>query len=320
MLTNKKISVIAICYNDGGCVREMYRRVTEIMAQITPNYEIIYVNDASPDNALDILRELAANDKRLIVINHARNFGGQNAYAHGLAYCTGDAAITLDGDIQDPPEMFPDMVKKWLEGYDVVYGIRQKREGVSFFYQCAYKVFYRVMKKLASMRSPVDASDFALVDRKVINALTAMPENFRFYRSMRAWVGFKQIGLPYVRLPRFHGYSSNNFWRNVWWARKAVYDFSEKPLDYVFYASLWMWAVFGLSIVALIAVLMFNLNVSLIILGFVPFILLLAAIQLTAVTIVGEYVTHIFQEVKRRSHYITAEIINDYKGDSFIQK
>ena len=132
MLTNKKISIITPCYNDGGCVLEMHRRVTEVMKEITPNYEIIYVNDYSPDNALEVLRELAEKDKKVIVMNHSRNFGNQAAYTTGMRYATGDAVITIDGDIQDPPELFPEFIKKWLEGYKVVYGSRTKRKS-SFF-------------------------------------------------------------------------------------------------------------------------------------------------------------------------------------------
>lgn len=189
MLTDKKLSVIVICYNDAGSVREMYRRVTEVMKHITLTYEIIYVNDASPDNAMEILRDVASRDQRFVVFSHSRNFGGQAAYTTGLKYCTGDAAIMLDGDIQDPPELFPELVKKWMEGYNVVYGERIRRRGNkvwSFF----YKLFYRLFRKMANIDVPLDAGDFGLIDRKVINILNEMPERERYIRGIAGVGGF----------------------------------------------------------------------------------------------------------------------------------
>lgn len=317
MLTEKKISVIVVCYNDAGSIQEMYRRINVSMSGITHRYEIVYVDDASPDGAFMILKELADKDDRLTVISHARNFGGQNAYAHGLRYCSGDAAITLDGDIQDPPELFPAMVKKWLEGYDVVYGRRVKRKGVSLFYRFFYKAFYRVFRRMADIYMPLDASDFALIDRKVIDAINAMPESFRFYRGMRAWVGFRQTGIDYVRLPRFSGTGSSSLFGNVRWARNAIYDFSEKPLEWIFRISLvsgilflaWLFGVAGmlyLGVSGLYSKIMFFLAF---------FVLFLGIIQVMILYIIAEYVVRIFREVKQRPNYITKKIINNHKGE-----
>ena len=312
-LTNKKISIIVVCYNDGGSVREMYSRVCLVMKKITPNYEIIYINDASPDNARQVLREISQRDKKLIVITLTRNFGGQNAYEAGLRYCTGDCAITLDGDIQDPPELFPSLVKKWLEGYDVVYGIRQKRLGVSTITGLCYKLFYRIFRRLSQVAMPVDASDFALVDRKVIDAIGKMPEADRFYRGMRAWVGFAQTGIPYVRLPRFHGLASGTFLSNLFWARKAITSFSSKLVDYVFYIAVILTLIsFLFSIIYLLRVLLYP-DPSNQFWGLFVLIFFFGSLELLAIAVIGEYLIRIFDEVKRRPNYFIKEIINDYK-------
>lgn len=312
-LTHKKISIIIVCYNDGGSVREMYRRVTAIMKKITPNYEIVYVNDASTDNAYDVLREIAGSDKRLIVISHSRNFGGQNAYASGLRYCTGDGAITLDGDIQDPPELFPTLVKKWLEGYDVVYGIREKRQGVSAVQSFLYKLFYRIFRRLSSVKMPLDASDFALVDRQVINAINTMPEIDRFYRGMRAWVGLAQTGIPYERLPRFHGPASGKFLSNLMWARKAISSFSTRPIDYVFYTACILSLLSFFFIIIYLCKVFIYPDHSIQFWGLIVLIFFFGSLELLAIAVIGEYLIRIFDEVKQRPNYFITEIINDYK-------
>jgi len=312
MLTDKKISVVVICYNDGGSVREMYRRVTQQMEKITPNWELVYVNDNSPDNAYEILSEIAAKDKRLVVISHTRNFGGQNAYTSGLQYCSGDAAITLDGDIQDPPEMFPDLVKKWLEGNMIVYGARASREG-SLLRRFFYKVFYRIFAALSVVKMPLDASDFALLDRKVIDALNAMPEQGRFIRGMRAFTGYKAVGIPYKRLERFSGETNLSFAGNVYWAKLGIFSFSYKPLEWISYLAI---IVTGLSAAAII----FYIVLAIFVApprGFLTIlvsVLFLGSIQLLSLSVIGEYIARIFEEVKNRPKFVRREILNDYRG------
>jgi polyisoprenyl-phosphate glycosyltransferase len=312
MLTDKKISIVIICYNDGGSVREMYRRVTEVMQKITDNYEIVYVNEASPDDAYEHLSDLAARDKRLVVITHSRNFGGQNAYTSGLDYCTGEAAIMLDGDIQDPPEMFPQLVEKWLEGYDVVYGERVRREG-SIVRRIGYKIFYKIFAKLSHVKMPLDASDFGLIDRKVIDTLGAMPESGRFIRGMRAWTGFKSIGLPYKRAERFSGETNLTFWDNVRWAKLAIFSFSYKPLELISYVAMLVTVLSASGIVFYIVLAIWFEPPA----GFLTtlvIVLFLGSIQLLSLSIIGEYLWRIFDEVKDRPKYIRKEILNDYKG------
>jgi len=318
MLTNKKISIIVICYRDAGCIREMHRRVTEVMKQITPNYELVYVNDQSPDNAMEILRELAAKDKNLVVFSHSRNFGGQAAYTTGLEYCAGDAAILLDGDIQDPPELFPEMVKKWLEGYDVVYGDRVRRKG-SRLWNFFYKSFYRLFKKLAYIKVPLDAGDFGLMDRKVINAINKMPERERHIRGLRAWVGFRSIGIPYTRSEPWDGRQSNNsiFWSAIY-AKRVIISFSYKPLEWISYVA---GTVTLISILAIIVypILYIFWPAPRGFLTLLVFTLFLGSIQLLSISVIADYLAKISEEVKRRPKSIVEEAIN-YRGQKELNK
>ena len=308
MLTDKKISVIIICYNDGGSVREMYRRVTAAMDAVTPHYEIIYVNENSPDNAEEILRELAAVDRRLMVINHTRNFGGQQAFTTGLQYATGDAALMLDGDLQDPPEMFTSFVEQWLAGYAVVYGVREHRRGNPIRAVC-YKLFYRLLDALSDIRMPLDASEFGLIDRRVINAINAMPESNRFIRGLRAWTGFKSIGIPYTRDTRFSGETNYTFLNYITYAKRLIFAFSFKPLEWISYLASAVTALAGIGLIVYL-VLALTTDVPR---GWATLIiatLFLGAIQLFCLSIIGEYLGRLYQEVKRRPHAIIRDIIN----------
>lgn len=312
MLTNKKISVVIVCYNDGGSVREMYRRVTEVMKQITPNYEIVYVNDKSPDNALDVLREIAAKDKQLIVISHSRNFGGQAAYATGLRYATGDVIITLDGDIQDPPELFPELVKRWLEGYKVVYGIREKRKEGNAIRGFFYKAFYRVFRKLSNIM-PLDASDFALMDREALDVLNSMPEVDRYMRAMRAFVGFKSTGIPYTHMERFSGKTNFNFFGYVRFAKGLIFSFSKRPIEWVFYIAFFVGILSALSILFYVLSAIFIASPSMVLTILVA-VLFLGAVQMFSLSILAEYLLRTFDETKHRPSAIIDEIINDYQN------
>jgi len=311
-MTDKKISVVVICYNDGGSVDEMYRRVTGAMGQITPNWELVYVNDASPDNAYDKLAALAGRDKRVVVITHTRNFGGQNAYTSGLEYCSGKAAITLDGDIQDPPEMFPQLVEKWLQGYDIVYGERVEREG-SLVRKFFYNLFYKLFAKLSYIKMPLHASDFALLDRKAIDALNSMPEQGRFIRGMRSWTGYKSTGIPYKRLERFSGQTNLTFLGNVRWAKIGIFSFSYAPLEWISYLAGIVTALAALAILFYV-ILSFFLPPPRGFMTLLIAILFLGSVQLLALSIIGEYIARIFEEVKNRPKFFRREILNDYRG------
>lgn len=313
MLTNKKISIVAVCYNEEGSVMEMHRRVTAVMKEITPNYELIYVNNCSTDNTRELIKELSIKDKKVIGINHSRNFGSQISYTTGMRYCTGDAAILLDGDIQDPPELFPELVKKWLEGYTIVYGERVKRRG-NIFRRIGYKLFYRVFRKLSYIDVPLDAGDFSLIDRKALDIINDFTEVDRYIRGLRAAAGFKTVGVPYTRQERFAGATNNSFLANFRWAKRMIISFSYRPLEMISWVS-------GLVTLISVVVILVYFVLSFIappprgFLTLLIFILFLGAIQLLSLSVIAEYLAKIFEEVKHRPVGIIEDIFNDYRGE-----
>lgn len=307
MLTNRSLSVIVACYRDEGSVEEMLRRLTSVLGGITSNYEIIYVNDASPDNAEAVLVEAARRDPHLTVISHARNFGSQNAFSSGMRIARGDGVVLMDGDLQDPPEMIPAFVEKWLGGYDVVYGVRVKRKE-SPFRQIAYKIFYRVFHQLAYVDIPLDAGDFALMDRKVVDVLNTLPERDRFLRGLRAWAGFKQTGVPYVRAARYAGESTNSLWDNIRWAKKGIFSFSYKPLEWISYVA---YGVVGLTALAMLYYLIRYLILPDAPPGWMTLMmvtLFFGGIQMLSLSIIGEYLARLFEEVKQRPLFVIKDV------------
>jgi len=288
----------------------MYKRLTDVFQKLGVGYEIIFVNDHSPDNAAEVLADLADHDKRVIVINHSRNFGSQSAFSSGMRIATGDGVILLDGDLQDPPELIEAFYQKWQEGYDVIYGRRVKRNA-TLFLQFAYKLFYRLFRATSYVPVPLDAGDFSLMDRQVVDALNALPENHRFLRGLRAWVGFRQIGVPYVRPERMFGRTTNNLMRNLGWARRAIISFSYIPLDVINWLALSMVVLSFLGIVIQIGLRL--LNPDLVPSGFttvITLILFMGGVQLLCLGIIGSYLAHIYEEVKRRPPYIVESILN----------
>ena len=300
-----------IAYRDEGNIEELYRRLTAVLKKVTPNYEIIYVNDASPDRSQEILERLAKKDEHLIVILHSRNFGAQNAFSTGMKYATGEAVVIMDGDLQDPPELIEKFVKKWLEGYDVAYGSRRKREkSLGKLWEQIYHLFYVIFSQLSYVKVPQDAGDFSLMDRKVVDAINALSEKDRFIRGLRAWVGYKQIGVDYVRPERFSGtgVSTNSFLKGLKWARKAIFSFSYAPLEWVFYLAIL--SVIA-SVFAIILYIIFSFVIPNVPKGFSTLllaVLFLGSIQLVVLAIVSEYVRRIFEEVKARPISITQKI------------
>jgi polyisoprenyl-phosphate glycosyltransferase len=306
----KKLSAIIACYRDAPAVPIMHERLTAVFSKLGVEYEIIFVNDNSPDNAREVLAALAARDPRVVVINHSRNFGSQSAFTSGMRLATGDAVILLDGDLQDPPELIESFHQKWLEGYDVVYGERVQREA-TWFLQIAYKAFYRLFRSASYVPIPLDAGDFSLIDRRVVNALNNLPENNRFMRGLRAWVGYRQTGVAYVRPERMFGRTTNSLLRNLGWARKAILSFSYAPLDLITWLAL---ATVGLSFLAILLqvisrIFFPDLSPPGFTLQFV-FFLFLGGIQLLCLSIIGSYLAHIYDEVKRRPPYIVESILN----------
>jgi len=306
VLTNRSIAIVIACYRDAGTVPEMLKRIHAVMKKVTPNYEMIYVNDASPDNAAEVLAEVLKKEPRLTVVTHSRNFGSQNVFTSGILQSKSDGVVIMDGDLQDPPELIPKLVEKWLEGFDVIYGIRERRQA-SFFMQAAYKIFYRIYKAMSYVQVPLDAGDFSLMDRKVADILANMPERDRFLRGMRAWVGFKQIGVPYVRQERFSGESTNSLLDNIRWAKRGIFSLSYMPLEWISYLAGFMVVV---NAIAILFYLIFYFRIGAPS-GFMTQLILtlfIGGVQLLCLSVIAEYLGRIFEEVKGRPRFIVKSV------------
>ncbi|MBO9534567.1 MAG: glycosyltransferase family 2 protein [Solirubrobacteraceae bacterium] len=309
-----KLSAIIACYRDAPAVPIMHERLVAAITGAGCDYEIIFVNDGSPDNASEVLAELAQRDPKVVVVNHARAFGSQSAFTSGMRICTGDAVVLLDGDLQDPPEVIPQFVEKWREGYDVVYGERVQREA-PLHMRLFYKAFYRVFSRLAYINVARDAGDFGLIDRRVVDAMNALPETHRFLRGLRAWIGYKQIGVPYVRPERMFGTTTNNFRKNLGWARRAVVSFSYAPLDLITGIAFFVVAFSAVGGFVQVALRLAAPDSAP--RGFttlITIILFLGGIQLLCLSIIGSYLAHVYEEVKRRPPYIVESMLNPPPG------
>ena len=313
----KKISAILACYKDNQSIPVLYERLTKTLRHSGYDYEIIFVNDGSPYNDEQVIAEIAAKDHHVLGISHSRNFGSQSAFVSGMDISSGDAVVLMDGDGQDPPELIPDFIKKWEEGYEVVYGQRVKREA-PLYMQLLYKLFYRLFRRLSDINIPVDAGDFSLIDRKVVAQILLFPEKDIFLRALRAWVGFKQVGVPYTRPERLFGKSTNNFQKNIWWAKKGIFSFSTKPLYYIQLAGFFIFVItVGLGLYYLINYLIHPPQAK----GITTIILLvlgLGSIQLISLSILGDYIGKITEEVKNRPKYIRNKIT--YGGKIYIKE
>jgi glycosyltransferase involved in cell wall biosynthesis len=308
--SREKLSAVIACHGDAPAVPQMHERLTRAFTGLGVDYEIIFVNDGSPDDAHEVLAALAARDPKVTVVTHSRAFGSQAAFTSGLEIATGDGVILLDGDLQDPPEIIPEFVEKWRDGYQVVYGERVEREA-TWFLRRAYKLFYRLFRRVSYLNIPLDAGDFSLIDRKAVEALKSLPEKQRFVRGLRAWVGFRQIGVPYHRPERPFGRTTNSMVKNLGWARRAIVSFSYAPLDALFW--------FGMGTVVLSffgAIVTFTLRI--VDPGSAPqgitsillVVLFLGGVQLLAISVIGSYLAHMYDEVKGRPTYLVADITN----------
>lgn len=310
-MTSRLISIVVPVYNEELNIRRMYERVRKTFSSLNHSFEIIYVDNCSVDNTVGEIQRLANENPNVYGLVMSRNFGSsQPSTMAGVHYAKGDAIVTIDGDIQDPPEMIANFISKWEEGYQVVYGVRKKRKG-SILRRIGYKLFYRLFKKISYVDMPLDAGDFGLIDRTVAEEIKALKENEIFFRGMRSWVGFKQTGIDYTRDDRTHGKTSISFFSNFKWAKMGIFNFSYKPLEWISTIAA------SMTIISLIGIIYY------IILHFVhpetPYgfstiivlILFLGAIQLLALAIIGEYIARMFNEVKGRPRYIIREVINN---------
>lgn len=303
-----KLSAVIACYRDAQAVPYMYQRLSDTFRKIGVDYEIIFVNDASPDNASEVLQALVNKDSHVTAIEHSRNFGSQAAFLSGMEISTGDGVVLLDGDLQDPPELIEKFYEKFLEGYDVVYGRRVAREGDQSL-ALMYKLFYRLFRSVSYVPMPLDAGDFSLMGRKVVDELVKLPETDQFMRGLRAWVGFKQTGVDYVRPERMFGVTTNNWRKNIAWARKAIFSFSFVPLELLTYLGA---ILTGISFIAIIVVIINAIFIERDIPHGIPTIIVLVlffgGLNMMAISIIGEYQGKILEETKRRPKFIRKNI------------
>ncbi len=310
-LRKRSVSAIIACYKDSQAIPVMHRRLTETFRRLDIDYEIIFVNDCSPDDSAQVICTLSESDPRVVGISHSRNFGSQMAFRSGMELCTKDGVVLLDGDLQDPPELIEQFYERWEEGWDVIYGRRVKRE-MPLLWGLMYKLFYRIFSRFSYIPIPHDAGDFSLMDRRVVGWLLNCPERDLFVRGLRAYVGFRQTGVDYVRPERMFGQSTNNLLKNIDWAKKGIFSFSNTPLTMLTSAGV---VALGLSTVAAVTTALLKL--------FFPaiaaqgattlqiLILMFGSANLFAIGLVGEYVAKIMAEVKGRPRLIRAALIRN---------
>jgi glycosyltransferase involved in cell wall biosynthesis len=298
-----RLSAIIACYRDAQAIPLMHKRLTDVFSSLGVDYEIIFVNDGSPDDTDAVLRELTAKDDHVLAVEHSRNFGSQSALLSGMALATGDAVILLDGDLQDPPEVIPAFYERWRAGNDVVYGGRAKREG-SRLLAIFCKAFYKIFRGVSSVPMPLDAGDFSLMDRKVVDELLSLPETDQFLRGLRTWVGFKQTGVDYVRPARAFGRSTHGWLKNVWWAKKAIFSFSFLPLELLSYVGATMTVLSLLAVIYQVIDSLRRPEIPHGISTIIVLILFFGSLNVLAISILGEYLSKIFEETKRRPKYI----------------
>ena len=309
--TKHSVSAIVACYKDNEAIPLMYERLKTVFTKLNVDYEIIFVNDGSPDDSEEVIRAISRNDRRVLGISHSRNFGSQAGFRSGMEISTKNSCVLLDGDLQDPPELIETMVAKWREGYDVVYGRRVGREA-SLFMRIAYKGFYRMFDYFSYVPIPHDAGDFSLMDRRVVDAMLKFPERDLFLRGVRAYAGFKQAGVDYVRPKRAFGVTTNSLLKNIGWAKKGIYSFTYVPLDIMSTAAIILFGITAILMCLQVASrLLFPQLAPRGVTTLLLVVLFFGSLNLLAVSIVGEYLGKIFEEVKRRPHFIRRSIIKE---------
>lgn len=304
-----KYSVIVPLYNEQEVIGETYKRLSAVMKETDEAYEIIFVNDGSRDNTEKIAREIAAGDSSVRLINFSRNFGHQIAITAGMDNAAGQAVVVIDADLQDPPGLILEMIEKWKQGYDVVYGKRSVREGETAFKKITAKLFYRFLSSLTNIEIPNDAGDFRLIDRKVLDAMKSIKEKNRYIRGLVSWVGFKQTSVEYVRKERFAGETKYPLKKMLRFASDAITSFSYKPLKIAGYAG---YILSFISFIYLIYVIIRKLTVGDFGQGWASIVainLFFNGVILIVLGIMGEYVGRIYDECKNRPLYIIDEKI-----------
>lgn len=300
-------SIVIPIYNEVDNIPDLYTRLTKVMAEMGESYEIIFVDDGSRDKSLKLLKDFHKRDPHVQVIRLARNFGQQKAISAGLDYANGQAVIVMDGDLQDPPEMIPKFISKWREDYQVVYAIREKRKE-NFLKRSLYHSFYLILQSISRIEIPLDTGDFCLMDRCVVDMVTALPERNRFVRGLRSWVGFRQVGLPFERDARFAGKPKYSIRKLVSLALDGLISFSYLPLRL---STLLGFVVSVLSLLTAVYYVILKLTIGLQPPGFATLtvlLLFLGGVLLITVGVIGEYIGHILIEVKNRPTYVVHQV------------
>jgi dolichol-phosphate mannosyltransferase len=312
------LSVIVPVYRSEDILPETHRRLSETLCALGSDldHEIVFVNDGSPDGALEVLHRIAAADPHVRVISLSRNFGHQIAITAGMDAVRGDAAVIIDDDLQDPPEAIADMVAKWREGYKVVHGVRSERQGESFFKRWSASAFYRVMQWMSDTPLPLDSGDFRLIDRVVIDALVGMREESRYVRGMVAWTGFRQCEITYVRDPRYSGSGNYTMRRLFKLAMDGALSFSVRPLQITM--QLGLFVTFVALVFGIFLVVQRMLGYGTTVPGWTSVIvavLFMGGVQLVSIGVLGAYLGRVFYEAKRRPLYFVAEHFGDRSDD-----
>lgn len=302
------ISVIVPCYNEEQVIVETNRQLVITLAALADlDFEIVYVDDGSSDKTADLLRTIQSSDKRTRVVRLARNFGHQLAVSAGLEHSAGDAVVIIDADLQDPPEVIPEMVERWRDGYHVVYGMRTDRPGEKAFKLWTAKLFYRFINRLSKVQIPLDVGDFRLLDRRVVDVLLSMPERDRFLRGMVSWIGFRQVAVMYRRAERRAGESKYPLFKMLQFAADGVLSFSLTPLR----LALWVgFLSIGMAFAGILYALIIRLYTNDWVRGWTSIftaVLFIGGAQLVTLGIIGEYIGRIYAEVKRRPLYVVEE-------------
>lgn len=302
------LSIVVPCYNEQESIQACHERLTGVLGAPGESYEIVYVDDGSSDNTAALLHEIHLRDPRVVVVQLSRNFGHQPAVTAGLSASLGQAVVIIDADLQDPPEVIPEMVSLWRSGYKVVYGIRRSRDGESGFKLWTAKAFYRVINSLSDVDIPLDAGDFRLIDRVVVDVFLGMPERHRLLRGMWSWIGFPQVGLPYERAPRFAGKTKYPLRKMLGLALDGIVSFSVFPLRIV--TALGFLSA-GAAFIGIVYTLWVRLLTHSWVRGWaISFVgmLFMAGVQMLCLGILGEYIGRIYTESKQRPLFIQREI------------
>jgi dolichol-phosphate mannosyltransferase len=302
-----ELSVVIPVYNEEENIPVLYSRLVGVLEAESIDFEVLFVDDGSRDETRDKLAQLESKDKRVVVIELARNFGHQVAITAGLDFARGNAVAVMDADLQDPPEVLPAFIAKWREGYEVVYAIREKRKE-TWLKRVSYKLFYRLLRRVASIDIPLDAGDFCVMDRRIVDQLKRMPERSRFIRGIRSWIGLRQVGLPFERHVRHAGETKYSVGRLMLLALDGLISFSYVPLRII--------TLLGVSVSFLSMIMAVFFFVKKLVYGLNPpgfaaiivSIFFLAGIQLITLGVIGEYVGRIFEEAKRRPLYVLRRV------------